>query len=264
MLCQDVQNEILSTLQQSELVNFGNAPNWNSVTNPEFDRPTILHWINRSIIKIYRDVSDIDVAAFTATFLSTANTAAYGLPPPIVGTPNPPVGELRRLFYSPVGQPQINIEFEPGVRMLPWSEFQRYTAAGFFSNTSPGNMPSICAVTPDRAQVQFYPGSANAGDTITLSYSPIPTAGTLVPLMINDADPIVLPDDFQDLIQIYALSKLWPKARAMAAAKDALAQYYEQLNYIRGMWLKRSGGDKLRISDAAHAMMTSGPYGWPV
>lgn len=262
MTLADLENEILSTLQQSELVNFGNAPNWATVQNPEFNQATVDHFINRAYLKVMRDISDIDVSNYEVIITSTANTTFYTLPPPVTsGNPNPPISELRRLFYKPVGM-NFTLEFEPGIRMVPWKEFQRYTAAGYWNSAS-GNYPAYCSVTPDRGNLAFFPGTADNGDTITLWYSPIPTAGTLVPTLAQPTDTPAMPDDFHDLIPLYALAKLWPKARALAASQNYLQQYYDQLEKIRGMWSKRSSGDKMRLTDAATDKRTAGPYGWP-
>lgn len=259
----DMENEVLSTLQQTELVNFGGSPAWSNATNPEFDQKTVDHWLNRAYLKVIRDVSDIDVAMYSATFSSTANTLSYPLPPAVAsGDPNPPCAELRRAFYTPQGL-NYTLEFAPGVRMLPWKEFQRYTAAGYLEQFSYGTQPEICAVSPDRKSLYFYPGTANAGDSIELQYTPVPTAGTLVPLLQNEDDsPYVLPDDFHELLPIYALYKLWPKARATQASADYLKQYYDQLAYIRAMWKRRSGGDQQRFTDVVVDRATSGPWGW--
>ncbi len=260
---------------------------WSEAANPEFDQPTIDFWINRAYIKVMRDVSDIDVALWTATFLTVPNTTFYPLPPPPPvnelllptsgeplllpgsGSPlllqsgplNPPVAELRRVFYTPVGL-GYQLEFEPKVRMLPWKEFQRYTAAGYLNNFSYGTQPEVCSVTPDRTKLAFYPGTANAGDSVELQYSTIPTTGTFVAPLVNETDVPFLPEDFQDLIPLHALSNLWPKARAMEAAGAALKQYYDQLAYVRAMWKRRHGGDQMRFIDVLEARASSGPFGW--
>ncbi len=260
---EELENDILSTLQQSELVNFAGAPLWAAATSPEFDQPTVDFRINQAYRKICRDVSDIDVAMFETSFLSKANTYQYPIQPiPVTaGLPNPPCAEVRRLFYSPVGFP-FTLEHEPSVRMLPWKEFQRYTAAGYLQPASFGPYPEICSITPDRKYLQFYPGSANAGDTIAVEYSCVPTAGTLAPLLVNETDVMIIPDDFGDLVPIYALYKLWPKARAMGAAKESLQLYKDQLAEVRAAWKHRSGGDKQRITDSLLDRSTSGPWGW--
>jgi hypothetical protein len=259
---EEIENEILSTLQQTELVNFGGVPNWTAATNPEFDQPTTDNAINQGYRRVCRDLSAIDVALFEATFVSTANTYRYPLPPPVTaGNPNPACKELRRLFYTPVGAP-YTVEFEPGIRMIPWKEFQRYTAAGYNQVSGFGSQPQFCAVSPDRRYVHFWPGSANAGDTIGIGYACIPTTGSLVPLLSAEGDCMIVPDDFADLVQLYALFKLWPKARAMAAAADSLKLYQDQIEKARADWKHRSGGDKMRFTDVVIDRATSGPFGW--
>ncbi|MDE2102022.1 MAG: hypothetical protein KGL39_32550, partial [Patescibacteria group bacterium] len=58
---QDIENEILSNLQQSELVNFSGVPNWGAATNPEFDQPTVDYRINQAYVKLYEDLGDLDL-----------------------------------------------------------------------------------------------------------------------------------------------------------------------------------------------------------
>ena len=257
-----MENDVLSTLQQTALVNFAGAPNWAAATNPEFDQATVDYRLNEGYLKVVRDVSDIDVAMYEASFLSTAQTYSYPLPPAVAsGNPNPPMAEMRRLFYSPQGFP-FTLEHEPGIRMLPWKEFQRYTASGYLQPASFGPYPEVCSITPDRKHLYFYPGSANAGDTIQIQYSCVPTPGTLAPLLVNESDTMIVPDDFAELVVIYALYKLWPKARALTAAEAFLAQYQKQLDYIRAMWKRRHGADQQRFTDVNLDRQTSGPWGW--
>lgn len=257
-----IENSVLDTLQQTELVNWGGSPNWTAATNPDFGQANVDFRINEGYLRAMRDVSAIDVAIWTATFSSVASTFQYPIVPAVAsGNPNPPCAQLRRLYYAPVGFP-FTLEFEPGIRMVPWKEFQRYTAAGYLQTASFGPYPEVCAVTPDRKFIQFFPGTANNGDTITLQYSPVPTAGTLVPLLVNETDTMLLPDDFGALIEHFALFKLWPKARAMNAATASFATYKEQMGQAIAEWKQRSAPDKLRITDALLDRATSGPWGW--
>jgi hypothetical protein len=268
MMLQDMENEVLSFLQQSELVNFGGAPLWSTATNAEFNQALVDYQLNRAYIKVYRDISDIDVAMYDCTFPSVAQQGAYALnPPPLFvpvfgASPNPPVAEVRRVFYAPVGL-GYNLEFAPGARLLPWKEYQKYTASGYFNQFSYGTQPEICTVTPDRTQIVFFPSPANQGDIITLQYSPVPTVGSLVPLMSGETYvPPYLPDDFQELIPMYAIHKLLPKARATIAAKEQLDLYYKQLEYTRAMWKRRHGADQQRFTDVMDDRAASGPFGW--
>lgn len=250
-------------MQQTELVNFGGAPLWSTTTNPIFDKATVDHYINRAYAQVLKDFADTEIGLYTATFLSTTETLAYALPPAVTsGNPNPPVHLISRLFYTPQGL-GYTLEFEPGLRMVPWKTFQRYTASGYLNQYSYGTQPEICSITPDFTQVQFYPGTATAGDTIELQYSPIPTVGSLVPPLTAETDsPIILKDDVQDMITIWALWKLWPKAREMEASKEAMLMYYDQVKKLTAQYIRKSRGDQMRITDATLDLATSGPFGW--
>jgi hypothetical protein len=277
-------------MQQSAMINYGGAPNWNAgmVGNqqPQFPQAMVDFQINRGYLALMASFSELELGLYQVQFLSTANTNSYPLPPPpgaigqtliwdqgqwdvnlwgpgqATGTPNPPIHRVARLFYAPQGL-NYNLEFEPGIRMLPWKEFQRYTAAGYLDNYSFGVQPEVCAVNPGRNQLWFYPGTASAGDVITLQYIPIPTNGTQVPLLSGPTDtPIILPDDVQELIIYYAAAKLLPRARDAAGAAYYQQLYQTEFARIKQDYLRDSGANKMRFSDATADRATSGPYDW--
>lgn len=249
---------------------------------PQFPQGMVDYQINRGYLNLMAAFSEVELGMYTCQFVSQAGALFYPLPPPgpalpliwnagewnvnlwgpANGLPNPPIHRLCRLFYAPQGL-QYNLEFEPGVRMIPWKQFQRYTAAGYLEAYSFGTQPEVCAVSPDRQFLYFYPGTANAGDIITLQYIPIPTANTEVPLLVNPTDtPVILPDDVQDLIPYYAAWKLLPRARDAAGAAYYGKLFVDEVDRLSQDYFRQSGANRQTISDAGMDQATSGPYGW--
>lgn len=268
------------------MINFGGAPNWTAGLTgnqqPQFPQSMIDFQINRGYLDLMRTFAEVLVGSYQTQFLSIANTLQYPLPPvalslaliwdaglwdvnvwaPAPATPNPPVQKLTQVFYAPKGL-QYNLEFEPGIRMLPWKEFQRYTAAGYLESYSFGVQPEVCAVDPTRKFLWFYPGTATSGDVITVNYIPIPTPGTSVPLLVAETDsPQILPDDVQELIPYYALWKLLPRARDAAGAAFYKQFYESECNRIKDQYIQSSGANRQRFTDATADRATSGPYDW--
>lgn len=280
----DFENEVLSILQQSAMINFGGNPNWSAgmVGNqqPQFPQSMVDYQINRAYQLLMAAFSNCELGMYTCSFLSLANETFYPIPPvnpgPLIWNigewevnfwgpaplPNPPIHRLCRLFYAPQGL-QYNLEFEPGIRMLAWKEFQRYTAAGYLESYSFGTQPEVCSVSPDRKYLYFYPGTANAGDIVTLQYIPIPTVGTMCPLLVLENDsPIILPDDVQDLIPYYAASKLLPRARDAAGAAFYRKLFIDEVARLKEDYFRFTGANRQRFTDATSDRATSGPYDW--
>jgi hypothetical protein len=286
MQLQDFENSCLGPLQQSAMINFGGAPNWTAgVTGnqqPQFPQSMIDFQINRAYIDLMQAFSECELGFYQTTFLSVANALKYPLPPPPENIQlnwdsglwdedywapapilvQPPIHRLAQLYYAPQNL-MYNLEFEPGIRMIPWKEFQRYTAAGYLEQYSFGTQPEVCSVEPSRQFLWFYPGTANAGDVITINYIPIPTAGSQVPLMVAETDsPLILPDDVQELIPYYALWKLLPRARDASGAAFYQKFYLNEIERLKNNYLRSSGANRLRFTDATADRATSGPYDW--
>lgn len=263
MQLQDIENEILDRTQQTELLNFGGPPRWDQSQNPTLSQALIDYRINRAYIEALRDVAELELAGWAVSFPSVANQEAYPLPPAVApgAPPNPPVHLVQRVYYKPAGYTRA-LEFEPGVRFIPWQEFQRKTRSGYLRQVGGASIPSFVTVTPDRTQLIFVLGPAAAGDVVTVVYSPVPTAGSLVPLLVNENDTPILPDECNELLVLGALPPIWERLREFGAAKDARANRAAELSRLRETCLKRSKGDKMRITLAVDDLQTSMP--WPL
>lgn len=277
---QDLQNSVLFNLQQSELVNFGNPPNYAGASNPAISLNALTHWINRAYERTMVDLSDCEIALAYFTIHSQANCSDYPLPPgnsatPITNIYNPSqtiptidlslypnVQRVSRVLYTPVGQPWTQ-EHEGGVRLVSWGQFQRHNAFGYLRPFGYNVIPDYCAVTPNRTMISFWPGTASNNDTITVEYVPYLTGGnslTFNPLA-NPGDVPMLPGEAEDMIIYWATAMCWPKLREMQAAQVYEQKYVAEMHRVRDLLGPRSRGDTFRIGRAEEAHALSYPIG---
>lgn len=247
MQLSDLENEVLVTLQQPG-ANPGGVPAWGTLVNPQFNQATVDGALNRAYIRLMSELSDLDLYTQSVTINSVANTSEYAIP----GAGNPAIVKVRRVFYSPLGL-NYTLEFIPGLRLVSWAQFQKYTGSGYLRNASYGVQPDVATIRPERGKLAFYPGSAQAGDTITLEYACIPTAGAAgCPTLVNAADTPVLPDDAQMAIVYGALGyHLWAKAREFVAMQEYQKMYRSEVEAIRQRYARLSSGDGFQFDDAS-------------
>ncbi len=259
MTLQDLENALLAEMQQPG-VNFGGAPTWSALNNPAFNQGVVDYAINQAYKRVMRDLQNTEVYSYAITFNSTANTSQYPIPSS-GGTSQPAIAMVQRVFYAPSGL-GYTYEFEPGIRFLSWPEFQAFTGEGYLRPYSFGVQPDVCAVTPDRKNIAFYPGSANAGDTITVNYMPIPTPGAVaVATLVAETDAAVLPDDASDAMLFAALMRLWPKAREFGAVKVYKDLYDAEIAKLRDQYTRASAGFGMRLRDKSDVMGGTYPMG---
>jgi hypothetical protein len=272
---QDIQNAVLFQLQQSELVNFGGAPNWSAATNPAISQSALTFWINVAYMRVMVDLSDCEIELAYFTMTSTAQMSDYPLPPggvitnyanPSQSIPNinlstyPNVQRVSRVFYTPVGQPWTQ-EHEGGVRLVSWGQFQRHNAFGYLRPFTYNIIPDYVAVQPNRKVLSFFPGTASNGDTITLEYVPELTTGTSFPPLSALTDTPILPGEAEMMLVYWATALCWPKLREMQAADVYEKKYLIEMTRVREMLGPRSRGDTFRIDRAEDAVVLSYPMG---
>lgn len=243
MILADFENTLLFTLQQPGITTFGSAPNFAAVPSPAYGKDRLDFFINRWYLRFMEDIAEIELVVDTGIQFSTANTFSY----PIVVPPGTgaPCAKVLRVQYAPLGQ-GYTYEYKQGTEFISWNEYQRlYTDQGYLqqagSNTA--SIPAVCAVNINRTQVWFYPGSASAGDTVSITYAPLPAAGTGIAFMVNPNDKPIVPDDCCDVIIQGALSQLWVGAREYGQALDARNEYIAGVKRIKEFYWQRGKGD---------------------
>lgn len=272
---QDIQNAVLFNLQLSELVNFGNPPNWSTATNPAISQNALTFWINRAYERTMVDLADCEIELAYFTMTSTAQMSDYPLPPGGVinnyANPAQPIPNINltayanvmrvsRVFYTPVGQPWTQ-EHEGGVRLVSWGQFQRHAAFGYLRPFTYNIIPDYCAVQPNRKVLSFFPGTASTGDTITVEYVPELTVGTPFPPLSANTDMPVLPAEAEMMLVYWATALCWPKLREMQAAVEYENKYRAEMMRVRDMLGPRSRGDTFRLDRAEDAVVLSYPMG---
>jgi len=177
---------------------------------------------------------------------------------------SPMIRMVTRCFYQPLGL-TYQIELEPGGRMISWERYQRQTSAGYLQTYSVALQPDVCAITPDRTKINFFPGPYNTGDTVTIQYTPQLTSNSLVPAsawgyLVNSTDspPTSFPEDAQDMIWTYACFLLWPKSREMGTAEMYLKMYEQKKQQVRENYLRSNAGDSIGIRSSDDIIASSG------
>lgn len=251
----DLSNAIIVELQQpnaSFTVGGGGNPNWQA--NQQYSQGLVEFWINQAYIKLLGDLEDLELVTVSFTLTSLVNTYKYAIPP----SGYAPISHVSHVFYQPKGLP-YNMELRPGSGLISWSEFQgKWTGEGYLSPYAFGTQPYVVAIDPLLANLYFFTGSAQAGDTITVYYSPLPAKGaTGCPTLVAETDTPLLPIDTHIAIYYYAMSKLWMRGREMEAAKMNLELYEAEKNAIRAKYTRKTHGDILRIEPFADDLSIS-------
>lgn len=277
MTTNDLQNAVLFNLQQSELVNFGDAPSYAAAVNPAIMQNALMFQINRAYQRVFVDLSDCEIELAHLSFKSEANLSDYPLPPggaidnyynPTSPVPNvdlskhPNVQRIGRILYHPHGQIWTQ-EFGGGIRLVSWRQFMSYCAFGYLRPFTFNIIPDYCTVTPNRKILSFFPGTADANDHITIEYVPYLTPGTPFPPLsadAGDASPI-LPDEAENMIIYWATALCWPKLREMQAAQQYEQMYAAEMLRVREQLGPRSRGDTFRIRDTDLGLAESYPIG---
>ena len=276
MQLQDIENEVLFNLQQSELVNFGGMPNYAAATNPAIAQPALLFQVNRAYQRVMTDLADCEITLAYYQLTSQANLSDYPLPP---GGPNivnyynptspipdldltavPNVMRVSRVLYHPVGQVWTQGQ-EGGIRLVSWRQFMGYSAFGYLRPFTFNIIPDYVTITPNRKILSFFPGTASDGDTITVEYVPYLTADTTFQPLAQPDDAPILPDEAHDMIVYWATALCWPKLREMGAAQQYQQMYAQEALRVRDMLGPRSRGDTFRIRDTELGLAESYPIG---
>src|SRR6185312_6424045 len=120
-------------------------------------------------------VTAVTSTTFTATFANSHGTGAL-----VANVVMPAVSKVQRVFYAPQGQ-NYTREYIRGQQLISWDKFQHlYTGQGYLQKYGFATIPVACAVSPTRSTIQFYPGSASAGDAISITYTPMLTTGAYI------------------------------------------------------------------------------------
>ena len=192
MQLQDIANDVLFNLQQSELVNFGGEPNYAATVNPAISQNALTFQINRAYQRVMADLADCEITLAYYQITSQANLSDYPLPPGGPGivnyyNPTSPIPDLdlsanakvmrvSRVLYHPVGQVWTQGQ-EGGIRLVSWRQFMGYSAFGYLRPFTFNIIPDYVTITPNRQILSFFPGTASDGDTITVERVVVPYPG---------------------------------------------------------------------------------------
>lgn len=145
-----------------------------------------------------------DVQAPASTITTIAGQQLYDLPAGIG-----PQGLVRVTYNAPGGIAQP-------MRFMSWEEFDyenaSFTPASFGSTL--GYYYYLWA-----GQIGIYPVDSAGGNTLTLYYYLAPVD------MVNGTDAPTLPDQYNECLVTYAVSRCWMKQLDFASANGFMAEY---------------------------------------
>lgn len=243
----DLSNLALVQLQQpgaSFSVGGGGGPSWSTLTNPQFSQGLVEFCINQAYIKLMGDLEDLELTLVAFSLTSTTQTYKYAIPP----NGYAPISHVCRVQYQPIGLP-YTWEYMPGQQLISWEQFNNdYIGQGYLLSFSFGTQPRVATIDPTLQNVYFYPGSGQSGDTITVSYQPLPALNaTGCPTLVAQTDAPIMPIDTHMAIFYYAMWLLWIRAREQAQAQSMSEMYMAELAMIRQKYTRKFMGDNIRI-----------------
>lgn len=230
---QDMQNEVLFGARQRG-VNYGNSPA-NSASDL-LSPIMIARKLNDAYNDFLKDTSDSPPQVMPITVATSANARGYSLRPcgpSIGGALNPAAMRVKRVEYTYAAGGQIGQTKR--IRGLGTQRFDQVTFQQALRLGAFAAIPACWAQIMGRPdQIDFYPGTATAGDYLTLWIVPDPIAtGRLQPSLsaalggplVNDADVPLLPDEFHKALVEGALHDILRRLNRKVEADDCLAEY---------------------------------------
>lgn len=220
----DLKNNVLQRVR-SRGVNFGASPQ----NQPgDFEPPYYLNQrINQGYGETLRRTLDIPQAPLFVTLLSTLNATGYSLNPIAANGPtiNPSALYVYEATYTPAGTPErpLPIVDTNTFRMITGNYVRR------FGNFGP--IPYVACQLFGERRLEVFPGTAVAGDTITLKICPDPEsspAGCLASnggLLQGDTDVPLFTPTLHRAIEEWAVYLLLDVKNRGEQRKEALEAF---------------------------------------
>lgn len=247
----DISNLVIVSLQQpgaSFTVGGGGGPAWSTISNPQYSQGYVEFLINQAYIRLIGDLWDYQLTMTSFTITSTVNTYKYTIPPTGYGA----INHVMRVYYQPFGLPYVR-EQRPGLQLIAWDEFQQtYTGEGYLAPYAFGTEPYACTVNPSLTKLHIYPGSARAGDTITVDAIMFPGGTSASPItgpaiLINQTDVPSTPLDTHMAIFYYAMHLYWVRARETGESTRFFQLYEADVARAKTQYARKFNGDNTRI-----------------
>lgn len=242
----EFENLILTTLQQPGADYANGAPDWQNLNLPQYSQGLVDFCINEGYRQAMAALWEFQLTIVSFTITSTVRTNSYPIPP----TGYSPISHVVRVFYQANGLP-YNWEFRPGTGFISWDEFQQtWTGQGYLDPYSYATQPYVCTIDPLLKNVFFYPGSQNAGDTITIDYIPNVSDNSSdigAPALGASTTTPLLPIDTHMAIFYFAMHLLWARARESQESQRYLALYEKAINDAKVKYGRKFNGDNVRI-----------------
>lgn len=246
----DLQNLVLWRLRQRG-VNFGAAP---TNAGTDFDPPYVVALlINEGYAEFLSRTQEQPIAALKVQFPTNLNATSYALNPipPDGATINPAALRIYEATYIVGGAGGMEYR-------IPLVSTQRFRSlAGAYTRRIADFGPRVLAASQlfGRNQLDVLPGTATAGDLITLTVCPDVTNSPNVTAanggqLVNAADVPIIPGQFHMALAEYAIANAAPAADKAGATKLAGESFEAYVQRALEYGATRGEGDpELRVSD---------------
>lgn len=255
MIFQDLQNEVLFRARNRG-VNFGQSI---GSTGTDLLSPYYIKLkLNQKYNEILFRTRDAAPWPMKVQFPTTANTKNYLLRPvpnDPNGNPNPCAMRVLRLDYTYAAGGETGQTRR--IRGLGTQRFDQATFQGSLRLASFAGIPVVWSqMNSDPNSFDLYPGTATAGDIITLTIVPDPQAtGRLNPSvlcanggpMVNDADVPLIPDEFHAALVEGALADILRALNRKVEADDAKAAFEDYVSQAQDFGVLEGEGESDQV-----------------
>ncbi len=252
---QDLQNLSLWRLRQRG-VNFGNTPS-ESVTdqNPPYAVKLLL---NMAYSEFLSATIEAQIATLKTSFLTTANATNYSLAPlPVtpLGGPNPAVLRVIEATYTTQTGGQ-NAGYEYGISLVSSDRFA--AIAGDYTRRLSYFGPRVeyAARLYRRPYLEVLPGTAVAGDLISVTIVPDPNASpatlaaSLGGPLVNDADVPLFPQQFHMALVEYVMMNAGDAGDKGGQVQRAEQRWQRYVDAALNEGGTEDGGEPMTIVDS--------------
>lgn len=234
---QDLQNVTLARLRAAG-VNFGGpAANAPADVTPPYE---LKLYLNLGYQEALSRSKDYLLAPVYVAVPSVLNAMSYPMEPLGVGLPA--ALQVHEVTYIQVGAQTRYIPY------LPWQKFRAETGGYLGRFGSFAAIPRCWTQMLNRRQLDFYPGTATAGDTIGVTVTPNPqkspgiAAASGGPLSL-DTDIPLIPDQFHLALVEYAVAQFCEQLNRQSVADRAIGKWTEYMDAMMDFGAAMGEGD---------------------
>ena len=250
---QDLQNLALWRLRQRG-VNFGMVAQ--NTVNDQNTPYAVKLLLNMGYSEFLSRTLDAKIAVLKTSFLTTLNATNYSLaplPPTPLGALNPAALRVIEATYTTAVGGQ-NAGYEYGISLVSSDRFA-FLSGDYTRRLSYfGPRVEYAARLYRRPFLEVLPGTATAGDTISVTIVPDPNASPGVPAalggpLVNDADVPLFPQQFHQALVEYVMMNAGDAADKGGQVSRAETRWQQYIDAALGEGGTEDGGEPMQLVD---------------